>query len=107
MPVTHTVMFGWSEAATAEKVDACKEALLALPEKISSIKAIRCCNDLLISSGQNHPAGKNRSMAVIVDFDDVAGYEDYAAHPAHQEVIATHIKPIMEPGTRAAIQYES
>jgi len=76
MPVTHTVRFGWSDAATAEKVDACKDALLALPEKISSIRAIRCCDEFVLPSGQNHPAGKNRSMAVIVDFADIAGYED-------------------------------
>ena len=30
----------------------------------------------------------------------------YAAHPEHVKVINDLIKPIMEPGTRAAIQYE-
>ena len=32
--------------------------------------------------------------------------EAYAAHPEHVKVINDLIKPIMEPGSRAAIQYE-
>lgn len=34
------------------------------------------------------------------------GVQAYAAHPEHVKVINDLIKPIMEPGSRAAIQYE-
>ena len=36
----------------------------------------------------------------------LADVQAYAAHPEHVKVINDLIKPIMEPGSRAAIQYE-
>mmetsp|Transcript_86326 Transcript_86326/g.239388 ORF Transcript_86326/g.239388 Transcript_86326/m.239388 type:complete len:108 (-) Transcript_86326:129-452(-) len=107
MPVTHIVMFGFTDATTPEQAQACKDALLAMPAEIGCIKAIKVGEDLKLPSGQNHPAGKNRSLVGIVEFDSAEAYEEYAVHPAHLKVIAEYIKPIMEPGTRSAIQFES
>ena len=45
-------------------------------------------------------------MCWSATFASVADYEIYEKHPAHLKVISELIKPIMEPGTRAAIQYE-
>eukprot|EP00413_Alexandrium_margalefii_P021383 CAMPEP_0204560182 /NCGR_PEP_ID=MMETSP0661-20131031/32467_1 /ASSEMBLY_ACC=CAM_ASM_000606 /TAXON_ID=109239 /ORGANISM="Alexandrium margalefi, Strain AMGDE01CS-322" /LENGTH=107 /DNA_ID=CAMNT_0051567483 /DNA_START=48 /DNA_END=371 /DNA_ORIENTATION=+ len=107
MPVTHVVMFGFIESATPEQVEDVKKALLAMPDEIKAIQGIRVGEDLKLPSGQNHPAGKNRSLTAIVDFETAEAYEEYAAHPAHLKVISECIKPIMEPGTRAAIQFAS
>eukprot|EP00967_Tisochrysis_lutea_P072181 scaffold96136_cov37-Tisochrysis_lutea.AAC.2 len=49
-----------------------------------------------------HPHIKPHSGA---DFSDEASYQKYAQHPAHLDVIDTLIKPIIEPGTRTAVQF--
>ena len=41
-------------------------------------------------------------LAVIAEFDDEAGYLAYRDHPAHQQVIADLIRPIL--ADRASIQ---
>lgn len=67
---------------------------------------MRFGTDLKLPSGQSHPAGKNRSCTWWADFPSVEAYEAYAAHPEHVKVINELIKPIMEPGSRSAIQIE-
>mmetsp|Transcript_125688 Transcript_125688/g.268190 ORF Transcript_125688/g.268190 Transcript_125688/m.268190 type:complete len:108 (+) Transcript_125688:75-398(+) len=106
MPVRHVVMFGVKEEATEEQLQTLREGLLSLPQKIEAIKGHELGFDLKLPSGQSHPAGKNRACMWTADFDSEADYEAYAAHAAHIEVINTCIKPIMEPGSRAAIQYK-
>ena len=49
-------------------------------------------------------ADGNSSLAVVGDFEDLAGYEAYASNEDHLEVIATYIKP--HAIGRAGIQYE-
>ncbi|CAE8625885.1 unnamed protein product [Polarella glacialis] len=105
MPVRHIVMFGVKEDTSEEQMAALKEGLLALPGKIDVIKSHQWGLDLKLPSGQNHPGGKNRTVMWSADFDDAEAFEVYAAHADHVAVINTCIKPIMEPGTRAAIQY--
>merc|ERR1712224_731492 len=99
------VMFGFKEGTSAEQIQTAKEGLVGMPSKIPVIKALELGEDLQLPSGQNHPAGKNRSLAVIVDFDSKEGYEEYAAHEEHQKVIKELLKPIIADGTRAAIQF--
>jgi hypothetical protein len=38
------------------------------------------------------------------DFASESAYQTYASHPVHLDVIQTLIKPIIEPGTRTAVQ---
>ena len=45
------------------------------------------------------------AFALAVDFLDMAGYKVYATHPAHLAVIEQHIKPIVVPGSRTAVQF--
>mmetsp|Transcript_26488 Transcript_26488/g.47837 ORF Transcript_26488/g.47837 Transcript_26488/m.47837 type:complete len:111 (-) Transcript_26488:121-453(-) len=106
MPVRHVVMFGIKEDATEEQIKSCKDGLLSLPAKIASIKAHDLGVDLKLPSGQTHPAGKNRSVLWSADFDSEADYEAYASHEEHVKVIKETIAPIMEPGSRSAIQYQ-
>jgi 5'-methylthioadenosine phosphorylase len=104
-PVRHIVMFGFKESATASQIQACKDGLLGMSSKIPVIKGLEIGEDLQLPSGQKHPAGKNRSLALIVDFDSKEDYEEYAAHKDHQQVIRELIAPIMADGSRAAIQF--
>eukprot|EP00929_Paragymnodinium_shiwhaense_P011389 TRINITY_DN11701_c0_g1_i1.p1 TRINITY_DN11701_c0_g1~~TRINITY_DN11701_c0_g1_i1.p1 ORF type:complete len:100 (-),score=15.15 TRINITY_DN11701_c0_g1_i1:154-453(-) len=97
-------MFNLKEDLTAEQLDEIKQGLQALPEKVGVIQSFEAGFDLLLPSGQNHPAGKNRSVCLQVIFDSTEDYETYAAHPDHVAFLKW-IGPMTVPGTRAAIQY--
>ena len=99
-------MFGIKEDAEAEKVEAMKEGLLGLRKEIEVITAHELGVDLKLEGGQNHPAGKNRTLCWSASFASIADYEIYEKHQAHIDVVSNKIKPIMIPGSRAAIQYE-
>ena len=62
-------------------------------------KALSCGDDLGLAGGANH------DFVLNVDFADAAAYEVYAKHPAHVDVITSHIKPILLPGSRTAVQF--
>lgn len=99
-------MFGVKETAEASQIAAVRQGLLALPQHISTIVSYELGTDLELPSGQCHPAGKNRSIAWSCCFRKVEDYEAYAVHEQHKAVLA-EIAKIIEPGTRAAIQYET
>mmetsp|Transcript_28907 Transcript_28907/g.66597 ORF Transcript_28907/g.66597 Transcript_28907/m.66597 type:complete len:108 (+) Transcript_28907:78-401(+) len=106
MPVRHIVMFTAKDDTKPEQFETLKTNLMGLKGKIPEITACQYFEDLKLPSGQNHPAGKNRSVVFMAEFADAAAYEVYATHPDHKTVIENDIKPIMEPGTRAAMQHE-
>lgn len=89
-----------------ELVEAVKKGLLDLPKQIQLIKSYELGLDLKLAGGQNHPAGKNRSICWSVTFDNVDDYAAYEVDPAHINCINTILKPAVTPGSRAAIQYE-
>lgn len=97
--VRHCVMFKFVEGATDAQKLAMAEALMGMPKKIPQIVALSCGADLGLAGGANH------DFAATVDFADAAGYELYAKHPAHVEVIQNYIKPILLPGSRTAVQF--
>mmetsp|Transcript_43020 Transcript_43020/g.68800 ORF Transcript_43020/g.68800 Transcript_43020/m.68800 type:complete len:114 (+) Transcript_43020:64-405(+) len=103
--VRHLVMVGIKEGSTNQQIAAVKDGLAALQQKCR-ILSFEFGVDLMLPSGQNHPAGKNRTCTWHADFSSVEDYEAYATDPDHLKVIEDKIKPIMEPGSRAAIQYK-
>mmetsp|Transcript_24637 Transcript_24637/g.77996 ORF Transcript_24637/g.77996 Transcript_24637/m.77996 type:complete len:107 (+) Transcript_24637:122-442(+) len=105
MAVRHVVMFSFKEGVTDEQIVALKADFDAMPAKIPEIKDSLSGVDVKLPSGQNHPAGKNRDFYWSCDFTDEAAYEIYATHPDHVAVLAK-VKEVIEPGTRAAIQFK-
>lgn len=101
--IKHTVMFRLQSSADLETV---KAGLLALPEQIPTIIDYEIGQDLCLSSGQNHPAGPNRMMVWSAVFQTIDDYEAYAVDPAHVHFLQKILGPVVEPGSRAAIQYE-
>lgn len=95
--IRHVAMFRWVEGTTPEQVSAAAVALRALPGQVPEIRAYVVGPDLEIGEGR-------WDFVVTGDFDDVAGYLEYAEHPAHLALIAEHMKPII--GARAAVQIE-
>lgn len=95
--IRHVVMFRWEPEVDAGHVAVVGAALDAMVPQIPSIRAYTHGRDLGVNVG-------NHDYAVVADFDDVDGYLAYRDHPAHQELIATHIAGRV--AERAAIQFE-
>lgn len=95
--IRHTAMFRWVDGTTDAQVAAVTDALRALPPQIPSIKAYAAGPDLRL--------GDDRwDFAVIADFEDGAGYQAYADHPAHQAVATQLVAPIRAERVHVQIQ---
>jgi Stress responsive A/B Barrel Domain len=111
MPVKHIVMFTLQDGVSSESIQALKDGLLSLPKVLPptgiNITEYELGEDLLLEGGQNHPSGiKNRSIVWSVTCPTVEDYISYEKSQQHIDVIQNQIKPIIVPGSRAAIQYE-
>lgn len=92
----HVVLFTWAEEATDEQKSAVATELGRLPGIIPEIRAYTLGPDAGVNPGSHE-------FAVVADFDGAEDYLTYRDHPAHQAVIARHIKPIL--ASRAAVQF--
>ena len=95
--IRHVVLFSWKPEATAEQVQALGAELAKMPAAVGSIRAYKFGPDAGIN-----PA--NSDYVVVADFDDAAGYVSYRDDPAHRELVARYVTPIL--ASRAAIQFE-
>lgn len=103
--VKHIVMFDFPPSVTDAELSKIKDALLALPKQIPGVLNYELGQDLLLTSGQTHPAGRNRRMCWTATFPTADIFEAYQKHPAHLAFVTDVLKPAMLPGSRAAIQY--
>ena len=92
----HVVVFRWQAGTTAAQVAALERALAALPGQVSQIRAYHFGSDAQQTPG-------NHDFAIVADFDDVAAFRAYVVHPAHQKLIAEHVRPLA--AERAAVQF--
>lgn len=95
--IRHIVLLTWTDDATAEQRAAVAEGLATLPALIPQLRRYDLGADLGL-------AADNSDFAIVAEFDNLADYEVYRDHPAHQAVIAERIKPIK--AGRAAVQFE-
>ena len=95
--IRHTVLFRWTDAATAEQKQAVADELSALAPTVPSIRAYVIGADLGLNA-------ENFDFAVTADFDDEPGFFAYRDNPAHREIIARTITPIM--AQRIAVQFK-
>jgi hypothetical protein len=104
VPVKHVVMFSFRQEVTRSEIRKVEQALLNLPKEIPQIQEFDLGSDLKLIAGQIHPAGKNRELCWSATFSCASDYKKYDRHPAHVAFLQT-IKPLILPGSRAAIQY--
>ncbi len=88
-------MFTWKPGTSDEEVRVLHEALAELPGLIPEIRSYRSGADAGVAVG-------NDRYAVVAEFDDLDGYQRYASHPQHRDVIQRLLKPLL--GTRHAVQ---
>jgi hypothetical protein len=93
----HSVLFAWKPDATEEQMAAALEQIASLPDIIPTVRGFSAGADAAVNAD-------NYDYAVIVDFDDAAGYLAYRDDPRHRDIVAKYISPIT--AERAAVQYE-
>ncbi len=79
--LVHIVMFQFKEENREANMARVKEMLEALPAKIESLRSMEVGIDVSRSE-------RSFDMALVSTFDDQAGLDVYAPHPAHQEVVS-------------------
>jgi hypothetical protein len=94
--VRHVALFRWKPETTAADVSKLEQELHALPTRIACIQSYRFGRELGLQDG-------NADFAIVADFIDEAGLEEYANHPDHQAVLNSRIRPLL--AHREAIQY--
>lgn len=96
--IRHVVFFRFKETASEHDRQAMAEGLLSLPGKIGDIAAW--------SQGFNAvPSDRNYDFCLIGDFATPGALQVYQDHPAHQDVVARLIKPIV--ASVAAVDFPS
>jgi hypothetical protein len=97
MALRHIVTLTFREGTTPEQVDAIAGALRELPAQIPEMRSYVVGVDAGLSEG-------NATIAVVADFDDIAGWVTYRDHPAHRAVITQQIAPVLT--SRSAVQHQ-
>jgi len=95
--IRHTVVFKWTAQATPEQRQAVAAELAALGPAVPSVRAF-------VFGADAGLAPANFDFAVTADFDDEAGFFAYRDDPAHRDVIARVIAPIV--AERVAVQFQ-
>ncbi len=93
----HVAVFSWAPGTSADDVEAFSAALAGLPALIPEIREYRFGPDAGLG------LSANGDFAVVADFDSDDGYQAYASHAAHQDVIVRLLRPIL--GTRLSVQF--
>ena len=96
----HVVLFRWRADASESQKMAVSQGLADLPDLIDSLRAYRFGPDAHLSDG-------TWDFAVLAEFDDQAGYLAYRDHPAHKEVVADRIAPIVSDRASVQSQFET
>ena len=96
--IRHTVLFRWTDTATAEQKQLVETELARLPSLVPTLREFHFGPDLGINAG-------NFDFAVTATFDDLPGYYAYRDNPDHRAMVQDHILPIA--ATRAAVQFEA
>ncbi len=94
--VRHVVILTLIDAAGEGDRAAILDALADLPSKIPEIRSYLFGADLGLDP-------TSADIAVVADFDDLAGFETYRDHEAHKAVIETFIRPVL--AARTASQF--
>lgn len=95
--VRHVAVFRWNEGTPPEAIAEAKRRLDALPALIAQVRGFTCGADVGGADG-------HWDFAVVADFDDLADYRVYAAHPDHLAAVRESIAP--HRAERAVLQFE-
>lgn len=92
----HLVLFHLADDASAAAVDAAVAALRALAEEVDVVRELHVGRDAGLAEG-------NADLALLVVVDDADAWRTYQDHPAHQRVVADHVRPLVTGRTAAQL----
>ncbi len=95
--IRHVVVFTWSEDADGARRTTTLEALRGLKQSVGGMTTLTVAADAGLTEGNGH-------AVLIADFPDVDAFRRYASDPAHQAVLAEHVRPFL--AQRSAVQYQ-
>lgn len=99
MTIRHVVAWKLAAEDDATRAEHAAEVARRLSGLVGIVPSIRA-----LSAGPNAAyADINADVAIVVDFDDVAGLDAYQTHPAHQEV-AAYVRSVVQ--SRMAVDFE-
>jgi hypothetical protein len=78
--IRHVAVFTFVPEFSESDRDAWIELVKDLPRHIPEVRAISIGKDVL-----HGPV--SHDIAIVADFDDLAGLETYSKHPAHEKVL--------------------
>jgi stress responsive alpha/beta barrel protein len=81
----HIVLIKWTHPLSDDELDEIQAAIDQLAEEADTVRALWHGPDLVTRPGRH-------DYALVADFDDVEGWQDYSAHPAHDD-----LRAILEP----------
>ncbi len=87
--IRHIVLMNWKKSVTQDAINAISDGLNILPNKIPEI--------LSYSHGHNTKIFKgNADYALIAEFNTEEDFKTYVFHPAHKELMAKTITPVLD-----------
>lgn len=99
MTIRHVVAWQLAAEDAGVRAEQAAEVARRLRSLVGVVPSIRA-----LSAGPNAAyAEANVDVAVVIDFDDVAGLDEYQAHPAHAEV-GGYIRSVVS--GRMAVDFE-
>lgn len=84
----HLVLFDLADDADPAAVDAAVGALRDLAEEVEAVRELHVGRDAGLADG-------NADLALLVVVEDAAAWRAYQEHPAHQRVVAEHVRPLV------------
>lgn len=96
--LNHVIALRFKDGTSSEQVQQLVDGLMGLRGEIETIRSMRMGPDLRIRQD-------NFEFASLIEFDDEAGYLHFRDHPAHQQVVAECIRPII--AERAGVVFVS
>ncbi|MGE5243905.1 MAG: Dabb family protein [Betaproteobacteria bacterium] len=84
--VTHAVLFAPRPDLSAEERRALVGAFERALREIPTVRGARVGRRILHGAAYETHAPGTTAYLVLIDFDDVAGLQEYLRHPAHEEL---------------------
>ncbi len=87
--ITHIVFFWLDETADEQERESFRDDCHSLLGTIETVKSLRVG---VPADTQGDIVDSTYDVALIVDFDDLAGCDTYQNHPKHTEFVEKHVK---------------
>ncbi|KAF4686293.1 hypothetical protein FOZ60_005430 [Perkinsus olseni] len=112
--VTHMVSFKLREGVSEEAINQLTAKCLSMKDSIPVVKDIQASSLGRVPTekqdGVHRDLGldpeRNQHILLLVSFDDVEGYVNYASNLEHLSVVENFIRPATVPGSRSAMQFK-